>query len=167
MAAKHYITHDNLLERVIYNPATGIFSWIKIPSNRRSKPNIIGSDDMYGYKTVRLDGISYKLHRLAWFYFYKTWPLGDIDHINGCRSDNRIENLRDVTRKINLENRTVLTNNKSTGFYGAYYDKRKNKFYACISQNNKKIHLGFFDSAEDANKAYIEAKKRMHIGYIY
>jgi hypothetical protein len=43
-------------------------------------------------------------HRLVWFVVHGKFPDGDIDHINGNRSDNRIENLRDVTRRANLQN---------------------------------------------------------------
>lgn len=163
--AINIITHEELIYKVSYNPETGLFFWNHNFGSRAAAGEVIGSDDMHGYKTVRLNKKSYKLHRLAWFYVNAEWPKGDIDHINGMRSDNRISNLRDVTRKINLENRTVSSKN-ACGLYGVYYDKRKKKYYSAISQNNKKIHLGMFETPEAAHAAYLQAKINSHAGFV-
>lgn len=164
MADRHSITAHELRELLDYEPSTGIFRW----KNSRRSPLFngkqVGSDDLYGYKTVRLDGKSYKLHRLAWLYVHGVWPAGDVDHINGQRSDNRIDNLRDVSRKVNLENQREAKNNRSTGLLGAYFDRRKNRFYSRISVDNKSVNLGYHPTAEAAHAAYIEAKRRLHEG---
>lgn len=131
-----------------YDPDTGEFTRLK-PCRGPSLPDgRVGSNDLYGYKTTRIKWKSYKLHRLAWLYMTGEWPAGDVDHINGRRSDNRFANLRDVPRKTNLENQR--RGNGETGLLGAYYDKRKGSYYARISQNDKSIHLGTFATAEAA-----------------
>lgn len=158
------ITLKALRERLDYDPTTGAFRWKSHGKRPSWNGREVGSRDMYGYKTVRLDGKSYKLHRLAWLYVHGTWPVGDVDHINGNRSDNRIANLRDVSRKVNLENQRAAKNNASTGLLGAYLDKRKNIYYARISQHNRSIHLGTFPTAEAAHAAYLRAKRKMHEG---
>ena len=57
-----------------------------------------------GYESVKIDGREYYVHHLVWFYYHKRWPI-EIDHIDRCKINNRIENLREVTRK---ENQAVL-----------------------------------------------------------
>lgn len=165
MANKDYITHEELLERVNYNPDTGIFTW-KTCYTKTNKPgNQLGSYDKHGYLTVRFYKKSYKLHRLAWLYVYGKFPDNDIDHINGIRDDNRICNLRDIPRKINLQNqKKAATHNKSTGLIGAYFCKRRNKYYAKIQLNGKGIHLGMYKTAIDAHLAYVKAKRELHEG---
>lgn len=164
MPETNQINADDVRHLLSYDAESGIFSWLN-PKSRNCKVSAeVGSWDFYGYKTVRLYGKSYKLHRLAWLYVYGKWPSGDVDHINGVRSDNRICNLRDVSRRINLQNQRSAKNNKSTGLIGAYFDSRKNHYYARISMNNKSVHLGTFATAEEAHKAYVEAKRKMHEG---
>jgi hypothetical protein len=164
MGALDSITATELRDLLGYDPETGVFRWKESRGSRAVVGAEVGSDDLYGYKTVRLNKKSYKLHRLAWLHVYGAWPSGDIDHINGTRSDNRIANLRDVPRKVNLENQRNAQNNQSTGILGVYFDKRKKVFYSRISMNNKSIHLGSYPTAEQAQDAYLTAKRQMHAG---
>ena len=60
-------------------------------------------DKSTGYRYVEINGISYYSHRLIWFMHYGTWPKGQIDHINGIKDDNRIENLREATASENQD----------------------------------------------------------------
>jgi hypothetical protein len=164
MADANSITAHELRSILDYDPETGIFRWRCNRGPRARAGNVVGSDDLYGYKTIRINKKSYKAHRLAWLHIYGFWPAGDVDHINGSRSDNRIINLRDVPRKMNLENQRLATNNRSTGLLGVYFDKRKGVYYSRISMHNKSVHLGSFRTPEEAQAAYIEAKRRMHLG---
>lgn len=165
MDSKNYITHNELIAKISYESETGNFFWNVNSGSRAKIGQKLGSYDMYGYLTVRINKKSYKLHRLAWFYVHKIWPENDVDHINGIRNDNRLCNLRCASRKTNLENRTCKSESE-TGLYGAYYDKRKRKYYSAISHHNIKIHLGMFESAQEAHNAYIDAKQKLHAGYI-
>ena len=123
----------------------------------------VGSDDMHGYKTVRIGTTSFKLHRLCWFYAHGHWPVGDIDHLNGDRSDSRLSNLRDVPRGVNLQNQRVATSqNKSTGVLGVYPSNKR--FTAALSVDGKKKSLGTFDTVDLAHAAYLNAKREFHVG---
>ena len=164
MAAQDIITVEQVRERLNYDSETGVFTWRMNRGSRARLGSVVGSDDMHGYKTVRLGNRSYKLHRLAWLHTHGIWPTGDIDHINGVRTDNRIMNLRDVSRKVNLQNQRKAPNNKSTGVLGVYIDKYRRRYYSTISVNNKSVGLGSFDTIQEAQEAYVAAKRKLHEG---
>ena len=94
-------------------------------------------------------------HHFAWYCVYGNCKTEQIDHINGVRDDNRIINLRSVTRQQNQWNR------KTAKGYG--WNKSVNKWEARIQVNNKQIYLGLFNIEADARNAYINAKEKYHI----
>lgn len=156
------IGHEELLQWLKFDPDTGVFAWAKSGRGSVKAGSPAGGIDVSGYVQLRLLGRIYKGHRLAWFYVYRQWPNGDIDHINGVRNDNRIANLRVVTNAINCQNkRSPLPGNK-TGFLGVHV--ARGKYRAAIMLNNKQHHLGRFDTPEAAHKAYVEAKRKIHKG---
>jgi hypothetical protein len=104
----------------------------------------------YENKAYRIQG-----HRLAWYLHYGILPNNSIDHIDGVRSNNKIENLRDVTNQQNSWNRTTAK--------GYYFKKTLNKFQAQIHINGKVKHLGYFHTQQEARNAYIKAKETYHI----
>jgi hypothetical protein len=93
-------------------------------------------------------------HQFAW-YFVNKEIVGQIDHINGVRDDNRICNLRSITNQQNQWNRTTAK--------GYSFHKPLNKWRAKIVLNSKHIHLGYFDIEDDAHQAYLNAKEKYHI----
>ena len=105
-----------------------------------------------------------KEHRLIWLYHYGTWPNHNIDHINGIRDDNRIENLRDCEQKYNTHNRCADKDTSST-YKGVYWLKRNRKWRAMITANGKRISLGCYDSEIEAAKAYDKSAKYLHGEY--
>ena len=100
--------------------------WFYVDSDgtlhRKDRKNSAGSYDKDGYLIVKIKGKQYKAHRLIYALHYGLMPVGVIDHINGIRTDNRIENLRCVTQADNVAN-TVHTRNTLTGEYGIYEDR--------------------------------------------
>ncbi|QGH76959.1 homing endonuclease [Escherichia phage BEK12B] len=107
-----------------------------------------------GYRFVCINGKQFAIHRIVWEMHYGKIPYGyEIDHINGIRDDNRIENLRLVMRIDNMKNKATYRNNKS-GFAGVSWDKSKSRWVAKIA--NKK--LGDFKSIIDAVNARIVAE---------
>jgi hypothetical protein len=115
-----------------------------------------------GYKKIKLDKVFYSAHRLAWFYVFGVWPTGQIDHINGNRLDNRIENLRDVPKQINSENTRKARSDSLSGIQGVAAHGLRWK--AAITVNGKKRHLGVFKTQDAAHEAYIFAKRKFHTG---
>lgn len=132
-----------------YNPETGDIIGIKGKiMNKTNTYNYICIEFRYEKKLYRL-----RAHQLAWYITHGE-IVDCIDHINGNRLDNRICNLRSVTRQENNFNYT-----KAKGYS---WNKRQNKWCASIKLNRKSIHLGSFDNECDARQAYLDAKEKYH-----
>ena len=161
------LTSSRLRELLNYDPESGSFTWVKRTSNRIKVGDIAGNKLNTGYLQIMIDGCTYTAHRLAWLYMTGMWPVQNIDHIDGCRENNKFSNLRDTTQGINVQNqRKPRSNNKSSKYLGVTLDKRRNKWIAQIHVNGKHVHLGQFpyDREEDAWKCYLETKRILHEG---
>lgn len=142
---------DELRPVFSYDPETGIVT-------RRSTGKPVGTVNGRGYLVVSFQGRNLYVHRLAWVIAHGAWPLGQIDHVNGIRSDNRLENLRGVTASENSRNRSLPRNNTS-GRIGVSFDKRSGKWYAHIRIDGRMIYLGLFVEYEDAVAARAAAER--------
>lgn len=105
-----------------------------------------------GYYQIGIDGKINRLHRLIFLYHYGYLPKY-IDHINNDQSNNKIENLREVTASQNNMNMKKRKNSISK-YKGISWDKQNNKWKSGIKINGKQIYLGRFDNETDAAKAY-------------
>lgn len=153
----------NLVE---YQPETGLIVWRERRGddhwNRRyAGACALNSSDGRGYKQGLLLGRKVLAHRAAWALFYGQWPSGEIDHIDGDRSNNRICNLRIATKSQNQCNSKKSARNNS-GFKGVHWNTRKNMWQAQIMLNKRQHNLGYFETAKDAHAAYAAASERMH-----
>lgn len=155
------VSHDRLKSVLSYNKKTGAFRWKKKTCFKVVVGKIAGSPHCEGYWSIGLDGNVYLAHRLAWFYVTGEWPV-EVDHKNGKRSDNRWCNLRDTVRTNNNYNSKIPKNN-SSGFKGVRRVGRR--FRAGVVHNGKNIHLGYFDTPEEAHRAYISGVERVAPGY--
>lgn len=119
--------------------------------------NVPGRD---GYIAIRVCGKKYKAHRLAWLLMNGKWPDGEIDHINGVKTDNRYVNLRDVSKAENMRNQHFAHKGSQSGLLGAYKDK--GMWRAQIKKDGVAHSIGWFKSKEEAHQAYLKAKADMH-----
>lgn len=150
------LTLQELKRSLDYNPETGFFSW-KIPKRGLHVGDKAGSINDQGYIILTINLRRYRGHRLAWFYMTGSWPVGEIDHEDGIRSNNSWSNLRDVPRLENKRNQGRITTNTS-GYNGVMWYKAGQKWHAQISISGEKIHLGYFEDIEDAIKARKDAE---------
>jgi len=110
-----------------------------------------------GYVCVRHAGPLIKSHRLIWMLHYGYNPI-ILDHINGDTTDNRIENLREVTHRENLQNQHKHREGKPPGIY-----LRKRKYWACIEIQCNQAHVGPYTTEKDAACAYEAACANLHL----
>lgn len=157
------LTQQRLKEVLQYNHESGLFQW-RSPASRRmkvgDKAGVIHSS---GYVRIKVDGKSYLGHRLAWLYMNGSMPERQIDHINGIRSDNRMENLRVASHSENMCNKRQPQCNNKAGFLGVSLHKPTGKYIAQIGINGRYRNLGYFDTPEQAHERYIQAKREMHM----
>jgi hypothetical protein len=147
-----------------YCPETGVFTW-KNPTFRTARPGApAGRANRSGYLIINIKGSAYMAHRLAWIHVHGSWPELEIDHINGSKSDNRIENLRQVTTQENAENRRRAQVTNRSGYLGVSWREKEKGWKAQISTKGKTKWLGVFETPEQAHQAYVEAKRRIHSG---
>lgn len=110
-----------------------------------------------GYSRVGIKGKIYLEHRIIMVLCFGHIPENaEIDHINHVRDDNRLVNLRFVTRRDNQRNKSV-SSKSTTGITGVYFYKRLQKYIARIRVNREFIHLGTFETLEEAAAARAEA----------
>ena len=148
------LTLERARECLRYEPIEGKLYWkISRGSARVGKEaGCIRQQSIWKYRGVKIDGEIYLAHRLIWFLTFGTWPKEEIDHWNGNGLDNRLSNLREVTRQENQHNRRMSARNTS-GVTGVYRDKRRQKWCAQIKIAGKHIHLGYFNNLQDAAAA--------------
>ena len=141
--------------------------WIKRPPGPTKNiiGNRFGSVGKLGYISGQLLGKMYKEHRLIWLLNTGTWPKDQLDHINGIRDDNRIENLREVTNQQNSCNRPGWKD-ASSSYKGVSWHKGKQKWVARCMLNGKMHNLGSFINEEDAAKAYDNKAKELHKDFV-
>jgi hypothetical protein len=140
-----------LRELLDYNPATGALIWRARIDNKVRAGLPAGCLTDRGYVRLSILGVSYLAHRVAWKMHHEQDPLGEIDHVNGNRSDNRAANLRIATTSQNHGNR--VRKNSAIGLKGVTRDKKK--YRAQLMVGKKNIYLGNFATPQDAHNAYL------------
>lgn len=178
-----YLTEDRkldaesveLLKQALhYDPETGILAWRVRPEthfpdfrsfrswNSRYAGKPAGTvNGKSGHLAVTVNNRRFLSHRAAWAIFYGEFPQGEIDHINGNPSDNRIVNLRDVSHAENMRNQKPREN--YSGVSGVSWHKAKSRWCAALYVGGRKRTVGYF---RDINAAELAVKAaRISHGY--
>lgn len=149
---------DELRSLLSYDEQTGQFTWLRT-IGKGYVGAVAGTPHAKGYVNIRIKGVNYLAHRLAWLFVHGETPNTQIDHINGDKSDNRISNLRLATNTQNHANRGAQRNSTS-GIKGVYWFKPQQKWKAQIQVNGKAIVIGYFANKADAIAARREAERK-------
>ena len=180
MKAKPLPDQSALLQCLIYDPDSGELTWKVRPessflsrehrtpahmanawnANWAGKPAFT-TVAKNGYLTGIINGRKLYAHRVIYVMVYGVEPE-DIDHEDGNRQNNRIQNLVSKTRGGNLRNRRLSSNNTS-GYHGVSFSRRHKLWSVVIYDDKKPIHLGWFRGKDDA----IAARKAAEIKYGY
>lgn len=143
-----------LRDKLSYDQETGHLIWNH--TTQWTKKGQVAGTICLGYVKISINKVIIPAHRIVWAMQHGRWPFGEIDHINGNRADNRIENLREVTHQQNCMNRVKAQNNKS-GYKGVSWHKTAQKWQSHLSIGGKSIYLGLFETPEKAFEVYNEA----------
>lgn len=159
---QHPISFEELRRILHYDPETGIFTWLIRPAMNTPAGTVAGSINNKGRRVIHIGRRLYTAGRLAWFYMTGAWPHPQVDHINGCRLDDRFENLRQATNQQNAINRGTRCDNTS-GIKGIHWIRHIRKWQARINVNGQRVNLGYFADIEEAKRVRREAASR-HYG---
>lgn len=158
---------------VSYCPLTGNFTWLERPksafkgenqasadrwNSRFSGKCVQATDFGSGYLKFVICGKRINAHRLAWALSYGVWPSGQIDHVDGDRTNNRLSNLRVVSPQGNSRNKKVYKSSRS-GITGVAWHSKSNRWHARIGIEGKVLHLGVFPTIELAIVARQNAER--------
>jgi hypothetical protein len=144
-----------------YCPVCGLFFW-KVKRGPARIGSVAGHSGTQGYWIIKIDGLNFLAHRIAWAIQTGKWPKGEIDHTDLNRGNNKWTNLREATHGQNQSNSKVYKNNR-IGLKGvSTIPTRPGKFRARIRKDGVEISLGVWPTAEEAHLAYINAARELH-----
>lgn len=147
-----YDLRQLVASRFAYDKDTGVFTWIVNRGAARAGKRA-GSAHSEGYLTLCVGYKNMYAHRIAWLLVYGSMPQPgfEIDHIDGNRANNRICNLRIVSRSQNNQNRANMV--------GVKWNKINRNWRATIAVNGKRHEIGSFCSFVDAARARADAER--------
>lgn len=164
---------QELRDKLAYDPYTGIITWRAAPIRKKcghqiriSIGDVAGKIQKDGYLRMTFDRIPYLNHRVAYAIFYGDWPPEEIDHIDRDKANNRITNLKPVTRKENMRNigpylryQPISKNGFPPGVHWQCY-RRKDLMAKPYKAVLRKRHLGVFHTVEEASASFEAAKAK-------
>lgn len=148
-------SREEILALYSYDPVTGFFSWrhdfgmpkggVKFRQGSRAGSR----NKSTGYRCIGINGRIYQEHRIAWFLMTGKSPLL-LDHKNGVKDDNSLDNLRPATESQNGQNRRAYSRVGTKGIHKL----ANGKYRVRIGMNGKRKLIGDFFSLEMARSAY-------------
>lgn len=148
------MTEHTIKDILAYHHNTGVFTWKVTRSPNAMQGTLAGSINNDGYVVINTGSRQLTAQRLAWYFTHGVWPSKPIVHINGKKDDNRIENLKEVSRS-ELSSSSNSGRKSSTGVKGVTYNKANDRYIAQISRNHVNMYIGSFKTLNEARLAYL------------
>lgn len=152
------ITKDYL--HTLFEYKDGNLYWKERRGGKVVEGSKAGSYNPSGYFNVEINYVKYRLHRII-FMWHNGYLPKEVDHINGNKLDNRIENLRASTKSQNLRNSGIRKTNTS-GYKNVHWRKDLKKWAVHLRAFGKSKHIGFFEDLELAGLVAEEARNKYH-----
>jgi len=143
------LTQERVRELFDYNPDTGDLIRRITTASRAIAGDKVGNKHPTGYLLTGIDGNLYPNHRIIWLWYYGYMPENDIDHKDRIKSNNRLCNLREVSKVCNSRNTGNRVNTKS-GVKGVCWYKRDNKWRVQGCINGKTHTIGYHTNFDEA-----------------
>lgn len=156
------ITQSFLRRILSYDAETGMFVWVHPPRNHMNLLGQVAGCKTTGYLMIKIHGRGYKAHRLAWLYVHGDWPQKRIDHRDGDPFNNAICNLREATQAQNCANAARWA---GKDLPKGVRHTASGKYQARIRFDKKLIHLGTFNTADEAAGAYAAAAVDFYVEF--
>jgi hypothetical protein len=147
------MTPEQMTLKTIFENKDGVLYW-------RKNGKKAGTPHHTGYIQISIDGKLHNAHRLV-FMLHHGWAPEIIDHVDGDRSNNKIENLRPATWRQNLQNMKLRPTNKS-GCKNVSWSAARKKWIVQLSIDGRQTNLGRFDDLEFADLVATEARNKYH-----
>lgn len=159
------LTAARVREVLHYDPLTGVFTW-RVKTCRKVVAGTVAGclSKANGYVLIRIDGALHLAHRLAFLWMTGAWPKDMVDHRDGVRNNNRWGNLRNATGTLNSQNQRSARGATKSGILGVTWFAQTGKWRAEIKTPGRKLSLGYFSTKDEAQAAYIAAKREHHEG---
>jgi hypothetical protein len=151
------LSAERLKQLLDYDARTGEFYWLNTKGRAKAGKRA-GGTDAYGYRVIRVDGVLYKAHRLAWLWCYGRWPDGLLDHIDRTKNNNSIENLREVSQSENMHN---ANKRSKSGVPGVRWREERRRWVAQIRVGYRNHVIGSFATKNEAIAARRAAERNM------
>ena len=162
------LTQERLKEMFDYREDGNLIRKHSIGGNGNMAGRVIGTKPKMTrdsrYSATKIHGEHWMVHKLIYLYHYGYVPK-QLDHINGDTSDNRIENLREVSSSENMMNRRIFSNNKS-GYKGVAWSKFHSKWFVYINVNKVRKNYGYYDDLEIAALLASEVRDLHHGNFV-
>ncbi len=153
------ITQERVKELFTYQDGK-LIRLITVNNCKAKRDDIAGSRHIAGYLSTRIEGNPYLNHRIIFLYHYGYLPKY-LDHINGIKTDNRIENIRECTNQQNCCNQKKQKNTTSK-YKGVSWNKKNKKWCSGIMVNYKSIFLGYFKDEDEVFRVVSNARDKLH-----
>jgi hypothetical protein len=153
------LTQERVKELFSYSESTGYFTRLKsVKGHYSAAGSVAGCIEQNGYRSISIDNRRIKAHKLVFLYLQGFIP-DMVDHIDGNRDNNTINNLRVATASENQKNRKLGKSNKS-GMSGVRWLPKSAKWQADIRVDRELIYLGRWEDKELAIQARKEAERK-------
>ena len=158
-AAKARPTIEELREYLDYDPESGVLMWKKRPSRRVKQGQVAGgSINGEGYNLLGFSGMRFLAHRIAFALHHGRWPTPCCDHIDGDKTNNRADNLRECSVSENKQN-SATPRNSTTGVKGV---RRHGSGYQAQVRLSGAIYTKYFRHLEDAAAYVRQLREQLH-----